>query len=151
MITTSEMYWLTRLDAIHNLFGEISAISVVIVLCAGALGLFLFLLKHFAGNKSYELFSHMKDETFEATKARFGRIARGCLFVVFACVATLLLTDATHSLLPTTKEMAAILIVPKIANNEKVQDCGNRLYDLAVEWMDALKPKKEAISETTNK
>jgi hypothetical protein len=44
---------------------------------------------------------------------------------------------------PSTKQMAAIMIVPKIANNEKVQTIGNKVYDLAVEWMDELKPAKK--------
>ena len=44
---------------------------------------------------------------------------------------------------PTTRTVAAMHIIPAIANNEKVQDCGNRLYDLAIEWMDALKPAKK--------
>ena len=45
---------------------------------------------------------------------------------------------------PSTKKMAAIMIVPKIVNNEKVQTMGNKIYDLAVEWMDELKPNKKA-------
>jgi hypothetical protein len=36
--------------------------------------------------------------------------------------------------------MAAIIIVPKIANSEKVQTAGNKLYELALEWMEALRP-----------
>lgn len=40
--------------------------------------------------------------------------------------------------------MAAIMIVPKIVNNEKVQTIGNKIYDLAAEWMDELAPKKES-------
>lgn len=38
-------------------------------------------------------------------------------------------------------------MVPKIANNEKVQAAGNKLYDLAVEWMDELRPRKKAGDE----
>lgn len=48
------------------------------------------------------------------------------------------------SLIPTTKQAAAIIVVPRLVNSEKVQTVGNRLYDLAVEWMDGLKPEKEA-------
>lgn len=48
---------------------------------------------------------------------------------------------------PTTRQMAAILVVPKIANSEKVQTVGNRLYDLAVEWMDELRPRGKAGDE----
>lgn len=42
---------------------------------------------------------------------------------------------------PSTKTMAAILVVPKIVNSEKFQTAGNKLYELAVEWMDELRPK----------
>ena len=45
---------------------------------------------------------------------------------------------------PSTKQMAAIMIVPKIANSEKVQTIGNKVYDLAVEWMKELAPNKES-------
>lgn len=48
---------------------------------------------------------------------------------------------------PTTRQMAAILVVPKIANSEKVQTVGNKLYDLAVEWMDELRPRGKAGNE----
>lgn len=51
--------------------------------------------------------------------------------------------------LPSTKQMAAIMIVPKIANSEKVQTVGNKVYDLAVEWMEELKPNKKG-NEVTN-
>ena len=44
---------------------------------------------------------------------------------------------------PNTKQMAAILIIPQIANSEKVEKIGNGLYDLAVEWMNELKPSKK--------
>ena len=59
-------------------------------------------------------------------------------------IAKKLLVVAAVSLLcvtfiPTTKQMAAIMIVPKIANSEKVQTIGNKVYDLAVEWMEELK------------
>lgn len=57
-----------------------------------------------------------------------------CVF--FASILLLMFT-------PSTKQMAAILIVPRVVNSEKVQIVGNKLYDLAVEWMGELKPKKE--------
>lgn len=60
--------------------------------------------------------------------------------VILGVVACFFMTVAI--LMPTTKQMAAIIIVPKIANSEKVQTVGNRLYDLAVERMDELKPAR---------
>ena len=53
----------------------------------------------------------------------------------------LLFFVAVATFVPSTKMMAAILVVPKIANSEKLQTAGNKLYELAVEWMDELRPK----------
>lgn len=53
------------------------------------------------------------------------------------------LSVAAVTFVPTTKQAAAIIIVPKIVNNEKVQMVGNQLYDLAVDWMRELRPPKK--------
>lgn len=44
---------------------------------------------------------------------------------------------------PTSKEAAAIYLIPKIANNEKVQAIPSKLLTLADEWMDELRPKNK--------
>ena len=62
--------------------------------------------------------------------------------IMLAFITCLLLCISLIVFVPTTKEMAAILIVPKIANSEKVQQAGNRLYELAVEWMGELRPQQ---------
>ena len=59
------------------------------------------------------------------------------------CGAICLFFLIASTFIPTTKQMATIIIIPRIANSEKVQTVGNRLYDLAVEWMDELRPVKE--------
>ena len=41
---------------------------------------------------------------------------------------------------PTSKTVASMYIIPAIVNNEKIQDAGNQLYDLAVSWMEELRP-----------
>lgn len=60
--------------------------------------------------------------------------------IILGIVTAFFLAIATFT--PTTKHMAAIIVVPKIANSERVQTVGNKLYDLAVEWMDELKPSR---------
>lgn len=45
--------------------------------------------------------------------------------------------------IPSTKTAAAMYVIPSIANNEKIQDAGDRLYTLAVEWMEELRPQAE--------
>lgn len=46
-------------------------------------------------------------------------------------------------LIPTTKEMVAILVVPKIANNEKIQQLPDNLLNLVNDWIKELEPKKD--------
>lgn len=58
-------------------------------------------------------------------------------------IALTVLSSLTATFVPSTKQAAAIIIVPKIVNNEKVQMVGNQLYDLAVEWARELRPPKK--------
>lgn len=54
---------------------------------------------------------------------------------------------AGAAFIPSSKTAAAMYVVPAIANNEKIQSLGSEIYDLAVEWMKELKPKKEKESK----
>lgn len=45
--------------------------------------------------------------------------------------------------IPTTKEYCAIKVIPAIANNQQVQELPNKVIELANEWMEELKPKKD--------
>ena len=64
------------------------------------------------------------------------------LWLPFVTIGMFFLSIVTLTFVPTTKQAAAIVIVPKIVNNEKVQMVGNQLYDLAVDWMRELRPPK---------
>ena len=46
--------------------------------------------------------------------------------------------------IPSTKQMAVILVAPKIINNEQVQKLPQQVLDLANDWMNELKPKEES-------
>jgi hypothetical protein len=58
-------------------------------------------------------------------------------------MAVVVLLVMVMTFIPSSKQMAAVMVVPKIANSEKVQTIGNKVYDLAVEWMEELKPNKK--------
>ena len=102
-----------------------------------------FCLGTFTGNRSRETFDHRSDEELEAIHTRLRRISWWS--AAFGCVASTVAVacPVLEALIPTTREAAAIVMVPAIANNEKVQTVGNKLYDLAAEWLDELRPKKE--------
>lgn len=44
--------------------------------------------------------------------------------------------------IPTTKEIAAIIIIPVIANNQETRGLGEEIPKLAREWLEELKPSK---------
>ena len=46
------------------------------------------------------------------------------------------------TLIPSTKQMAAILILPSVINNEQIQEMPAKLLELGNEWIEELKPKK---------
>lgn len=119
MITVTQMYWLTRLDWLGGMFVFVFAVSTLTALVLAVLG------------------GILRAEYDKDTGRRLHAV------MVPICLAISLLFGLLRSLTPTTAEMAAIIVVPKIVNNEKVQDVGSRLYNLAVEWMDELHPKKK--------
>ena len=122
IITTAQMYWLTRLTPLGHGVGCIISLLALLSIGLPILGLML-------------------QDPCEVNneRRRFGRkMVKASPFV--AALAVILLI--ANCLLPTTKEMAAILIIPRVANSEKVQTVGNHLYDLACEWMEELRPAK---------
>lgn len=143
MITTKQMYWLTRLDPVKELLDCIGSCFLFFMLTLAIVAILAFCLGTFTGNRAFDMFNSRSDEELEAIHTRFLRISRWS--AVFGCVAlTVTVTcPVLNSFIPTTRGAAAIVMVPAIANSEKVQTVGNRLYELAVEWLDELRPKKE--------
>lgn len=116
-LTTTQMYWLVMLDSITSGIVAILIISWLFFLLIGI---------------------PMVIVTEE--KKLFFKLAKTFLIIVAASILCLMF-------IPSTKQMAAILIVPRLANCEKVQTIGNKVYDLAVEWMEELKPnQKERVN-----
>lgn len=126
MITTMQMYWLTRADVVVKAALIVTWLSFVLGLISVWIG--------------YMMTGEGNVEDEKAGRYLLNKTAPMCLIASLVCGLVAMFT-------PTTKEMAAIMIVPRIANSEKVQVCGNKLYDLAVEWMDELRPHKDSKKE----
>lgn len=142
MITPMQMYWLVKLDDIRSFLDGLQPVLSVLTFLAFGCGIAFTAIYMFAGNGSYDMFAGTSNEKFEEIRSAF-RAWRGRVF----CLAVLGLVFAMSNsflfhMLPTTKQMAAVIVVPRVVNNEKMQMAGNKLYDLAVEWMDELRPKK---------
>lgn len=119
MITPSTIYWLTRCDAIKALTTGLAFVSA-------ALAVFVFVASKMSEEMSEE----------ETTKNPFGR---GFYKTALAIFITALLGS---TFLPSTKEMAAIIVIPRIANAKNVQQLGEGIVTLAQDWLRELSPKK---------
>ena len=119
MITSTQIYWLLMLDGIKDYIGFTSifiGFAAVIALIVGIL-----------------LTANAADCDTSIKKWWIG--APIGMFILSSLI---LLGGA---LTPNTKQMAIILVAPKIVNNEQVQKFPNQLMVLANEWLEELRPE----------
>lgn len=116
-ITPSFIYWITRLNGINIFLGTIMSLSIIVV--------FIFLIGMIVTKLDHDV-------------EEYGIFKRYLITSTYIFIPITILFILT----PTTKEACAIYVVPKIVNNEKVQNIGQEFYDLALDWMKELHPKK---------
>jgi len=121
MITESEIYWITRLSGLKALVGGIGVAFLIGYVSTW----FIFLV---ATEGFSDIFPFAK-------KTMKILIVAWVLPAIFGLGCTLI---------PTTKEMCAIKVIPIVANNQEVQEIPKQLADLASEWIEELKPNKVA-------
>lgn len=118
MITESTIYWITRLDAFNNLVAAVSLISIILVV----------IFSIASGITIGERNSVLNDEDKLILPIKF---LIGSLITLVVCMTLAVFV-------PTTKEYAAMKILPKIANDEALntlsQD-GKELYRLTVDYL----------------
>lgn len=119
IITSSDIYWITRCDSIFVAFFTLTIITGILCLISGI-----------AICASYDYPDDnpkLRAKAFQALK----KASTACIVFLLASVAT-----------PSTKEMCAIKIIPKIANNENVQGLGEDMVNTARDWLKELNPSK---------
>lgn len=130
MITSANIFWITRLDSFGMFLGFISMItfiaSVVIFFAA---------------------FEKAENDTLFVSRFMQKYISfKTCI----ACFMLFLFVTIGNCMLPTTKEMAAIIVIPKVANNEKIQELGDGIYQLANDWLKEISPNKKSNKKSNN-
>ena len=114
-MTSFEMYLFTRLDSLV----ELCAIFAIIAGTGGAAAIFIFGIN-----------GHIEDD--DDSKKLVSKIVKRVLpFFIFFLLGAILI--------PTTKEYAAIYLIPKVVNNEEVQkipDAALKLFNLKLQqWI----------------
>lgn len=123
------IYWITRLDGLQNLSN-----GMVIIGSGVALFLLAGLVSIMGGGCGHD----------DSEKVDFSKWFKRLLMPSLLCIITGIIGSV---FLPTTKEAAAIYLLPKIVNNQQVQELpDNALKFLNAkleEWIDENKPKKK--------
>ena len=141
-ITPSMIYWLTRLDEFSFMFG-IVFVCIVAVSLANVIGGFVAMD---AASTDQLCHPERLSENKHNIKVRFGRAVK------LALVA--LLVGVVNSFIPSTKQAAAIIVIPKIANSEVVAEMGDtakELVCLAKSWLIELKPQPKTENKEEKK
>ena len=120
-ITPSLIYWITRLDSI--------VMSAVIALILSLIGSIVLIFGY-----SVIKYEGGGDEADVLVKP-----LKHILWV-------LAISTVTAVFVPSSKEVAAMIVIPRVANSESVKDIGDGIVTLAKEWIEELKPsaKKES-------
>ena len=120
MITESELYWILKLDDIGNLLTGctiiLSIISILLVVMTIAQ-------------------TYGDDFLFDDSVWRRSRFARIAVYI------TLIVFGITLTLMPSTKQMAALKVIPAIVNSDAVKDVSSDTKELYKLGVSALKEK----------
>lgn len=143
MITSTQIYWLTRCDELKSFLDYADCPFIMVAFIAVVVAIALTLFDAFAGNGTYELCSSLSNEEFDAMKARARCTAKKSVAVSAVCMTVAITVNLAASFVPTTKEMAAIMVVPRIANSQSVSDVAEGIVELAKAWMVELRPAKK--------
>ena len=129
MISGWTIYWITRLDSIVDLMNKI---SVFLMISLGILFVLVLLLASIG----------MSEASKDALKSSQCLFKHLIITLLIVCPVFIIRT-----FIPSSKDVAAIVIIPLIINNEKIQQIPNEVMDLGLEWLKDLKPTKEDIKE----
>lgn len=135
MLTETTIYFITRLDDVKAVFHGTFIVSGILVIVSSFA--VLVLLSDVGTNPN------MIIEEWKKLMKWWKSVRLTCLvlFIVFSVV---------YALTPTTKEMAAIKVIPAIANSQDIQEIGQDFKVLAKEWLNELRPEKSFPSDKDN-
>ena len=114
MITPVQMYWLLKLDdiAVFCVFAIFASFGLLAI--------------------SVMAYCNANEDLNEKEK-------KGARILFCLAVIGVVFFGSVRTLLPTTKQMAAIYVVPAITNNEKIQQIGGKTLDITNQLLDLTK------------
>ncbi len=135
MISELELYCILKLDAISNAIfclASASTFSSLLLLIAGILS-----EADKGSNVSWHFITKKERAIQRAKNLRLSKQIKNCFRASGLALCFSLFFWAVYTLMPTTKQAAAIMVVPKIATNENIEtltDEAKSIYGLAKEY-----------------
>ena len=134
-MTETTMYWITRLDGIRSLLGGLECLFTAMTVAGGLTWTIAAAIRK--ANEHYNRDDHVDMDWSAANSV--ANLARK--FAIWGFALSIAFSVA-KVFVPTTREMAAIKVVPAIASPEmceKIKDVGKDLVDVASEWLKDVK------------
>ena len=142
-MTPTMMYWITRLDGIRDLLQGFDTLISILTICGLAVSCITAIICMAMRCEQYPISESVEDSEYKFVRS-VRNYAVKFTFCVFLPINILL--SLAYALTPSTKEYCAIKVVPAIVNNAKVQEFGDELYRLGVDWLKELRPQDKATS-----
>ena len=132
-MTESMIYWITRLDGIHEFCHGFEVIALIFTVLSAMMAFIAAIVKSICE----------EDESNEEARAasKIFKMSFKCLIPAF-CIA--MMCSLARTFTPTTKEMIAINVIPQIANVEnveKIKDISKDMLDITSDWLKDMRKK----------
>ena len=147
-MTPTMMYWITRLDGIRDLLNSLDTLTSILTICGLAVSCITAIICMAMCSEPYSISENIEDSDYKFVQNIRNYTAK-VTFCVFVPINILFST--AYVLTPSMKEYCAIKVVPAIVNNEKIQEFGDELYKLGVDWLKELRPQDKATSADSAK
>jgi len=147
-----EIYLIIKLDAIINLALWLASPAFVVMIISLIKWLVMWIIPH--SYSCEDEWGHKPpEEKIKDCNATCKGLRKPTLRILLISLMVWFPFRCIVSLLPSTKEMAIIYVVPKIINDESVAKIPGKLVQLSSEWLEELRPVniKGAIKEATTK
>ena len=120
-----QIYWIVQADSIGSSFGVACGVLTAFLVLA----LIIYSIHYPPG---YREADHEK-ATRQSVKELTGKYVRRLIPLVF-------LTFLIGTFTPTTKGLAAVHVLPVLAESEAIKEISQETYQLTLEWIEELKP-----------
>ena len=154
-MTENMMYWITRLDSIHTMMTDLMVFTVITGIVS-IIGLIVSLVR-MEENERFNS-DERPDRDYVVANKFFMRFRTSLLCAIIS----FFILEISHTFIPTTKEIAAIKVVPVLVTPEtaeNIKSISKDVFEVTAKWLESVKPEinndktkenKDAKSEKVN-